>query len=59
VNGNAMPLSRIGKKQVLIAVVAILSVVLVVTCVLVGIRIFTDSEKEILKVIILASNFWY
>ena len=53
-NGNSVTLSRIGKKHVLIAVVATLVVGLVVTCVLVGIRIFTDSEKEIFKVITLA-----
>lgn len=48
--------SRLKKKHVLIALVSLLIVGLVVTCVLVAIRIFTDSQTEIVKVSLLASS---
>lgn len=41
--------SRLTKKHVLIAIVSLLITGLVVTAVLVGIRIFTDSNLEVLK----------
>jgi heme A synthase len=42
--------SRLNKKHLLIAIVSLLAVGLVVACVLIGIRMVTDSQKEIVKV---------
>jgi hypothetical protein len=49
--------SRLTKKHVLIAAVSLLSVGLIVTCVLVAIRIFTDSQIEIVKVCLFDEDF--
>lgn len=45
----AKKLSRLTKKHVLIAVVTLLAIGLVMTCVLVAVRMITDSNKEIVK----------
>jgi len=43
--------SKLTKKHVFIAIVSLLAVGLVITCVLVAIRLYTASEEEIVKVL--------